>query len=724
MSAAGAGRASAGGLRQKLAPLLVFLAGVVLSIPYNVFPAQQQLDLASDTVDMAWYLDLPTRLARGEWAGRDFIFTYGPLYQLTHAFGLLMPPHDLASLLRFFWFPDAIITLLLVWFALRLTGAPLAWRAAGYLLWVFFFPPLNMPPTYYTVEYGLKPLAGLLVPVCCLLLLARPRARGERDPSSAGWPGLMTLLLWGSVGPVLLLYSLDLGVTSLGALVASAVTVIVVTMFQARGARGTGSEARVRALWAAGAVAVGLAVFAAALLLFGWGDYIRLSREVTAGYTAKMADAGKASYFAALIAVILAGLLTLAFSAFRLRGALKSGDAAAARRTLALLGLSWFCLGWARGGLTRSDYGHILMAAAPTLFLVGSFLPCYLRAEGRRLAGLAFVGALALMLSTPFGWPHQLLFRTHLVAGAVYRVAAVRKLEFKPARLEVIPESQRGEIEAARALPGESLFAWPDEAYLNVIAGKANPVFTVQSYAALTDKLEQETVRRLRTVPGLHVIMLTSLPPLSGVESLTRTPIISRYLLENFELAAPPAETFATLRPSAGRAWREDELAVAPQAFAPGDGRSLTLGLDNESARDLRASDLLLIRLRASKTLTLGVFKPGRHTVTFVLSDGSERTQTFLLPQDGESHDFLVSAATFGKDPLLVSLFSPTKIWKSRERLVGLRFGWEPIDGLSATPREITLERVATFRREAAVALETPLDKASQVPLRASLYAD
>jgi hypothetical protein len=210
------------------------------------------------------------------------------------------------------------------------------------------------------------------------------------------------------------------------------------------------------------------------------------------------------------------------------------------------------------------------------------------------------------------------------------------------------------------------------------------------------------------------------------VESLTRTPIISRHLLENFELAAPPAETYATLRPSAvgARAWREDELALTPQAFTPGDGRSLTIGLDHESARDLRASDLLLIRLRASKTLTLGVFKPGRHTVTFVLSDGSERTQTILLPQDGEPHEFLVSAATFGKDPLLVSLFSPTKLWRSQERLVGLRFGWEPIDVLSATPRGITLERVATFRREAAVALEAPLDRASQLPLRASLYAN
>lgn len=713
------GAETAGGLRRRVLPTLVFLAGFALCVPYNALPARQQLDISLAPVDMAWYLDLPMRLARGELAGRDFIFTYGPLYQLTHAFGLLVPSHDLGSLLRFFWLPDTVITLLLVWLTLRLTGAPLAWRAAAYLIWTLFFPPLSMPPVYYTVEYGIKPLGGLLVPVCAFLLLAR--ADGVRgEGAAARRPGWGALLMCAALAPTLMFYSFDIGATGLGALVA-----LIVTLFAAS-VRTAGAEARPRALWAAAAVAAGLALFAAALWLAGWGDYFRYSLELASGYSAKMAVAGKTSYFVALAAVLLAGLAALALAFLRLRGALKSGEAAGARRAMALAGLAWFCLGWARGGLTRSDYGHVLMAAAPTLFLVGAFLPCYLRAEGRRMAGPAFAGALALVLATPYGWPHELLLRTYPSAGLLYRVGSVRKFELKPASLEVIPESSRDEIEAARALPGNSLFAWPHEAYLNAIAGKANPVFTVQSYAALNEGLERETVRRLKSVPDLHVLMLTSQSELSDVENLTRTSLISRYLLEEFELAGPPAEEFATLRPVVGgsRGWREEGLALPPRSYAPGGGRSLAVDFEGEAARDVRASDLLLLRLRAARTMLPGLLKPGRQTITFLLSDGTERRQEVMLPQDGETHEILVSAATF-KDPLFVSLFARTKAWRTSERLTGLRLGWEPLDWLSARPREITLERVALLRRDGAAVLETSLlDRASQLPLRAALYAD
>jgi hypothetical protein len=702
---------AAGVLRRRLLPALVFLAGLVTCVPYSTYRAGQQLDISYDNIDMAWHLGLPMSLARGEWAGRDFIFTYGPLYQLTHAFGLLTPPHDLAALLRFFWLPDTLITLLIVWLALRLTGAPLAWRAAGYLLWVFFFPPLSMPPIYYTVEYGIKPLGGLLVPACAFLL-----------PAGARRPGWATLLLCAALAPTLVLYSFDLGATVLGAIVAVVGTLFAATL---RLGGGAGVEARRRALWAGAAVAAGLALFVAALWLAGWEGYFRYSLELASGYSAKFASAGKPAYFASLAAAVLTGLAALLLSFLRLRGALKSGDAAAARRTMALVGLAWFCLGWSRGGLMRSDYGHILMAAAPTLFLVGAFLPCYLRAEGRRLAGPAFAGALALMLATPYGWPHEFVLRTAPSAGLVYRVGGVRRVEFKPATLEVIPENRLDEIEAARALPGRSLFAWPHEAYLNVIAGKDNPVLTVQPYAALTEVLERETVRRLKSVPDLHVFMLTTQGELSEVENLTRTSIISRYLLEGFELAAPPTEKFALLRPASGgpRVWREEELALTPRSYAPGEGRSLAVGFEGEAARDVRASDLLLLRLRVSRTMLPGFRKPGHQTFTFVLSDGTERKQTILLPQDGRPHEILVSAATF-RDPLFVSLFSRTKVWRSQERLVGLRLGWEPVDWLSARPREITLERVALLRREGAGVLETPLEGDAQRPLRAALYDD
>jgi len=112
----------------------------------------------------------------------------------------------------------------------------------------------------------------------------------------------------------------------------------------------------------------------------------------------------------------------------------------------------------------------------------------------------------------------------------------------------------------------------------------------------------------------------------------------------------------------------------------------------------------------------LGVRKPGRLSLSFLLSNGERRTQSLLVPPDGQPHLLLVSAAT-ARDPLFFSIFTPRRLCQSSERVTALELRWAPLDLLSARPSEIALEHVSLLRRAGVEALETPWAQQNQVEL-------
>lgn len=104
----------------------VVVAGMLLAIPPRTFSALQGIGSDFNFLDGSWQLDLPARLAHNQRAGRDFLFTYGPLYQLTHALGVLLSPGDLACLIRWHGFVECVAVMGCVWLLLSMTGASLA----------------------------------------------------------------------------------------------------------------------------------------------------------------------------------------------------------------------------------------------------------------------------------------------------------------------------------------------------------------------------------------------------------------------------------------------------------------------------------------------------------------------------------------------------------------------------------------------------------------------
>lgn len=694
----------------RLAAAFIFLLGLTLILPLNIYPSLQIIGEDFNFVDDSWSLGLPARLVHGELAGRDFAFTYGPLYQATHALGLLIPPHDAASLLRFEEAIDSLLTVLCVWVMLRFTDAPFIWRASLYLLWMCFYPVAIV-----------KPLAGILLVMVCGRALATESEGGHVRRNMAA------VTCWIASPIALLLYSFDLGVMTLLALLLTAFTMGVGAWWSA----GKLARFHVLRIGMTAATAVAGVIFFAVILTVvasGWNGYLKDSWEIASGYTNMMAIGITRIYLLTMIAAVaLCGGVILFLMSQRTWASGRVGYVVN-KRAVGMLAAACFCIVWMRYGLTRSDAGHVLGALVPTILLTGCLLPCYLRAQGSKFARFALVAVVPLILLSPIHLP---LLLPAVPANPLRRLAAIRKLELRGTRLHIEHDGFREAATLAATLPDDSLYVWPYEVMLNVVSGKANPSYTLQSYVALTDRLERATVARLEAIPDLPVIIFTNSWAIDNVENLTRTPLIFRYLLEQYELADSPRATFALLRrrdSSSERRWQAQELPVAAASLAPGNNRSLTINLAGDSSIDCRASDMLALQLRASQTRMFGIGKPGYITIIFTLSNGERRTQRLLLAPDGDSHEVLVSAMT-ASEPLFLGRFAPDVWWRSQEQVTGVEINWWAMDRLSRRPQEIELQRLSVVRptryteiRERPLAEQDrtvfyrPLDETNSIP--------
>ena len=116
---------SSPGSRHRLILFGILAVAVCVTLPPQLFPSQQVMKNYR-LLDTSWQLSMPMKFGEGELSGRDFIYTYGPVYQLTQSLGLLIPPGDLASVARFRSLPGQLIVLGGLWWVLGLTGCELA----------------------------------------------------------------------------------------------------------------------------------------------------------------------------------------------------------------------------------------------------------------------------------------------------------------------------------------------------------------------------------------------------------------------------------------------------------------------------------------------------------------------------------------------------------------------------------------------------------------------
>jgi hypothetical protein len=681
----------------------ILVLGFVLALPPSFWTGNQVLDVYFDVLDGSYPLDLPAHLSHQQFAGRDFIFTYGLLTQLINSLGLIVPPGDGATLLRFSAVGPCVVVMLSVWGLLAVTGAPLKWRAFFYLLWPCFWPP-------YILMLSVKPMLGLLFTVVCGYLAAGPFASKPRLWAAAA------LAAWALAAPVLVFVTFDMGVLTGMALLLTAAIIGMTTLF-VREPSAVRTRRRVLLLGGVALAGAGL-VLAGCRLVPGWGSFFADSWEVVSGFNATMARGCSEGWLAAFVATAGAMIVLLMSTVLRLRASFAAAALERAR-LLALLAGCCFGLVWLRPGLTRSDPNHLRVALGPALFVLGCLFPCWWRAARLPSYRLTPLLCLPVLLLTPLGFP------PNVAQFTIHRLGKIALLNLRPAQLEIRHPGVRKAVAAAEALPGDALYVWPYETVVNVLSGKINPDYTLQSYTAHTERLERKTIARLEAQPELPALVFADSMLIDEVEHLTRTPLIYRYLLDNYELAAPREPEFVVLRrrPGGPQPWVEQEIPGVAGSFDPADRLSQPFALPEEEKSECRASDLFLLRLRAARTTLFPVGKPGELSVEFLLDDGTRRVRKVLVAPDGEAHDVLVSACRF-RDPLFLSHFHPTRCWQARERVQSLRLLWSPMDLLSRKPAAVSLERVVRLHRPGAVVVETSLAEQEQPSFWNACYRD
>lgn len=666
-----------------MAAAAVVLAGMLLAIPPRSLPATQDIGEDFNALDGSWQLDLPARLARHQWAGRDFVFTYGPLYQLVHGLGVLVSPGDLASLMRWHGVLESVLVMACVWLLLAMTGASLAWRAPTYLLWGWLCPPYLASLSNYNI--GLKPIAGLTIVAACGYFL------GTTVGAASLRRRLGTMALWAMSAPLLFLYCFDLGILTLVAELLACVG-IVAAVWRPWANVAPPALGR-RALWAAGTALVGVALFGLLLSSGAWSDYPRRAWEIISGYAMTFAYPCTGRYLVVVAGADCVALLAVTVGALRLSKRTADGSPAAAGTAAALLAGGCFCLAWSRTGLSRSDWAHLWPLLAISVLMLGGLLACYLRSQ-RNLAAYPLTAAWVapLLLLSPLGKPAKVL------ASLGQRLAAVGKLEWQGASLKVDGPTIRRAAAVARRVPQQALYVWPYEAVAGLIAGKENASYTVQSYTAHTDALQDVEIRHLDARPDLPVLLFTDSWDIDEVDNISRTSTLFQYLLTHYQADGRPEDGFLLLKRSRrAEDWETRDLSIPKCGFRP--GRDEDLKIDLPSLPECRATDLFLLRIRVEKSFPWPWGKPGDLFATFSLSNGEKRVHRLLVPPDGLSHDILVSGCVPGKD-FLRSAFDPRRVLCSRERALRVELRWVPMDRLSLQPPEIVLENVAILQRE------------------------
>lgn len=689
-------------LAKPIGALLVVLIGIIVSLPTQSYDPQQVVSL-QQSLDPSWQYSMPVLLADGELSGRDFIYTYGPLYQLSHALGILVPPGDLATVIRFHDVPEVVLSLLSVWWILGLAGARFRHRAVVYLTWAVL---LAAPASFHATH--LKPMGGLaLVVLCGTIAAASPKG------PKRGWHLAVVFLAWAMVPPMMTLYSFEFGIVGLATLLFLAAWILF-SSFAIAGGEARWLRKR-GILGGLGAVA-GSACFVLVMLLWEpWRAYLPNLLTFVRYYSYSLAHRGSFLGFSLLLLSLIGASGGLLLAGHQMRKRIRRGVPAIPELTL--VATCCFCIVILRYGLTRSDPSHVFRAVVPTLFLWGCLLPVYFHEKSRAKKSVSRA-VRASNWRTSIVWGSTFLLPL-VVMGPVAlssffergwkdRIRSAKRFSLAQPRIELAEPSLEWAVKEAERLPGDSLFVWPYGVVMNLLANKANPTYTLQSLEASVGPLQGLNVRRLRELEDLPVLILRNANLLDGISSVSRNSLIFRYLLESYELSAPPRPVFSFLQrgPASERRWEEIHVPVPADqnSLRPTGNDSIEIALPE----DCHASDLLLVRLRASKTSMVPVGKPGRLTATIFVSDETRFVRPLLLPPDGNTHEIFLSVLDLDS-PIFFSAFAQGKWLRSTERMNKIQLRWERLDWLSRRPEKITLEDVAIFRRQGVESLEIPL---------------
>jgi hypothetical protein len=718
---------------------------VLLTLPLGWY-RPEQIITSRALFDNSWHLALPVLLTQGEFVGWQRICSYGVLYQVFNALGLILPSGGLPSLLR--WFGVVEVTLVVggLELLLRGTGAPRGLRYAAFIAWSIV---LAAPVDFHGVSF--KPMMGLVVVAGGAWLWANGATRDEGKVNADARRGqsrrarldrFAGLALWFVTPGGLTLYSFEFGLV---ALLAQLTTCAFVSLCTWRLKSAVAVGLRRTTLTAATCAVGGAVMYLAATLAMGPARRAFIDTlALASGYPTFWSFGGVDNELALLLLPFVAASFSLPLMMRDVRRACASSndDATIAAATatgavtaVAAIGGILFGLVCVRDALTRSDIWHIWRALAPSLFVYSCYLPCWWWARGvgresiaqrglqskrkRHVRGLALTAWISFTLAP---WVTTNSFQR----GWLDRLSAMSATNFTPARIVVEDPILARALVAAGERPERNLVVWPYGSEVGLLSGKQNHFYFLEPAGQTTSLLDAQAIGCVERTPDLAVLLLSAVAADELVPPMLRTPGLFRYLLENFELA-PGGDpvggfTFLERRASVSPRWQVEPIRVDKSnlTLKPAERDRLVLPLERG---DCRATDLYEVRVRAAPTSTFGIGKPGRIVLGFVFDDGTTAKWTGCLPLDGQFHELLICPVPI-TDERFASMFHPRRLWRSRARLSALVVAWAALDRLTVTPESIDVEGLSKWRKLGVETLDSSLDDPRLLAIRRWSYAE
>jgi hypothetical protein len=669
-----AGGAVGGDRRGRIGVALVLLASGLMLFAMRVLestPPQGVFDL-----DQAWKVSLAERFERGEIAGRDFFYTYGPATQVVT--WLAMRMHRTRDALA----SAPLADLLFVAINLALLGV-LLWQfelgPAGAALAVAILAAARVPEHYASCRV-------LLVVLAAFAVAAAMAADGARR----------RILLSAAAGAVALLSQLvsaDLFVLATLAIAATVGVWLAVALWQEGrlGLPWSGTMRELRpavvtvTLVSAFTVAAGnLAIATFCAPGAGWLGYHRELVDMIAGYGLTMGhhwalDPGRT--LALALAMALTGWRTLRYVV-----SASTGERAG------LLALFASGVVTARSAFTRSDLGHITLGLTPWVALLAVLAGLELRRA--RALSAPLLGGLVLLLAS---WPISDVSGIARALATPLRAAQVRDRlhELRGAevdRAEVLRRAAPRRRVASRlagvqdALGGGGLAVIPWENHLAIALGAEPAGAILQAYAVHTLAAQARYLESLRASPEARVLLAVDhlgTRPLEGVLTAVRLPGILRGLLEELAPEAPQqlhrAPFLLLDRRPTPRRLRSTVLDVLA---LPGTHRA---GTEHRFEWRSAPCRLLALELRLDYPPWVTLTRPEQLELEVSSGDGAVVVSRVVPLRNGEPFEILVP---------LISMDRFAELWATpvdRGSLVsGLSLRRMP-DPMAAAPRRLEL---------------------------------
>ncbi len=660
--------------------LLLLLAA---STPAIVF-RHQALFIAPplDLLDGSWLLDTSYKAATGIWFGRDVTFTYGPLFQWLSS----APSRWLgistgtvyATWYTLPWFVTILATFFSAWLLLP-EASPWKRRLFVLLAVVFWSPPDVRASVAIVVFLGFLRLADVVA----------------SDTHTRALPALAA----GVVCIVCFLLSADAGLYAVAALLLS----VAATYAVKRTLPGAGSRLmRFFALAGASFAVLMLATNAAMaspLNFKFWHSSFTLATSYRWLVPSGMPKAGKRLVLSTLaMGVVVFGL------AWRWR----EPDSRDWTRSPAFL-LSGFCFAFLmlQSGLVRSDYGHVLLAIFPMVFLSGTILvggrPSAPLISGI-LVGIAAVGTLLLVHPDPAFTPSSLQAKWREIQNpTVVCPDGFRALDqacFRTADSQLLSSvSAYVDQHTGRGTP---ILVFPYETAFGLTSRRVVAGGVMQSYLVSGEylsNLELAGLRRSDPPFGLYFPDGVLSQGVDGIPNFTRSPELWFYLLRHYRLAGSPANGVLGLERDETR----DSRLIFNQEKLGNASGEIPITHRN-SAVDLgpiqwppAGADFLQLRLRVTYSAWWRIRKPSQVSLQITFADGSQRRLPFLVEPNRTSEVWLYPWDEAGMGSYFAADESQ---WRpaSRPAIVGLKLLITRLDWISVVPRRVSIESVTAVR--------------------------